>query len=133
MARRLLVVTTASSPQADVEAVVRARHGEDAEVPVVAPASKLSFLSWLTNAEDDARVDAAQRAEAASDAVPAPSEPHVGDTDPLQAIEDALRQFPADEIVVITAPDEEASWLETGVGERARERFALPVTHLVTA
>src|SRR5262245_34260078 len=125
MAHRLLVVTTASAPQADVEATVRACHGDDAVVHVVAPASKLPFLNWLTNAEDDARADAARRAKAASDAVPAPSEPHVGDTDPLQAIADALRQFAADEIVVITAPDEEASWLETGVGERARERFDL--------
>jgi hypothetical protein len=41
--------------------------------------------------------------------------------------------FGADEIVVLTAPDEEASWLESGLGEKASERFAVPVTHLVTS
>ena len=45
MARRILVVTTAAAPEAEVEAVVRAHAGEDAEVYVVAPASKISWLA----------------------------------------------------------------------------------------
>jgi hypothetical protein len=133
MARRILVVTTASAPQANVESIVRAHAGEDADVHVIAPASKISWTDWLTNAEDDARADAAQRAAAASEAVPAEQvEAHVGDVDPLQAIEDALRMFPADEIVVLTDPDEEATWLESGLAEQAQKRFSVPVTHLVT-
>ena len=55
----------------------------------------------------------------------------IGDDDPLQAIEDALRTFGADEIVVATHPEESASWLERGGVERARERFALPIAHVV--
>jgi hypothetical protein len=134
MARRIVVVTTATVPQAGVEAVVRAHAGDDAELHVVAPASKISWLDRLTNAEDDARADAAERAELASEAAPEDqAHGHVGDVDPLQAIEDALRMFGADEIVVLTAPDEEASWLESGLGEKASERFAVPVTHLVTS
>jgi GABA permease len=133
VARRVLVVTTADAPEAEVESIVRAHAGEDAEVHVIAPASKISWLDRLTNAEDDARTDAAERAEAASEAAPGEHvEAHVGDVDPLQAIEDALRMFPADEVVVLTAPDEEANWLEAGLGEEARERFSVPVTHLVT-
>ena len=134
MARRILVVTTATVPQAGVEAVVRAHAGDDAELHVVAPASEISWLDRLTNAEDDARADAAERAELASEAAPGDqAHGHVGDVDPLQAIEDALRMFGADEIVVLTAPNEEASWLESGLGEKASERFAVPVTHLVTS
>jgi hypothetical protein len=133
MARRILVVTTAAAPEAEVGALVRAHAGEDAEVHVLAPASKISRLDRLTNAEDDARADAAVRAETASEAVSGKHvEAHVGDVDPLQAIEDALRVFPADEIVVVTAPDEQATWLETGLGEQAQERFSVPVRHLVT-
>ncbi len=134
MARRVLVVTTANEPKADVEAVVRAHAGADAEVQVVAPASKISWLDRLTNAEDDARADAADRADVAAAAVTGDqANGHVGDVDPLQAIEDALRLFGADEVVILTAPDENASWLESGLGERASERFAVPVTHLVTS
>jgi hypothetical protein len=131
--RRILVVTTATAPQAQVESVVRAHAGDDAEVQVIAPASKISWLDRLTNAEDDARADATERAAAASEELPGEqTEAHGGDVDPLQAIEDALRTFPADEIVVLTAPDEDATWLETGLGEKAQTRFSVPVSHLVT-
>jgi hypothetical protein len=131
--RRILVVTTANAPDADVEAIVRTHAGADAEVKVVAPASKISWLDRLTNAEDDAREEAANRAELASEAATGDqADGHVGDVDPLQAIEDALRIFDADEVIILTAPDEQASWLESGLGERASARFAVPVTHLVT-
>jgi hypothetical protein len=132
MARRILVVTTATAPKADVESIVRAHAGEEAEIHVVAPASKISWLDRLTNAEDDARTDAAERADAASEAVGQKSEPHVGDVNPLQAIEDALRMFPSDEIVILAAPQGKASRLEDGLGEDAQKRFSLPVTALTT-
>jgi hypothetical protein len=132
MPRRVLVVTTTNAPRAEIDSIVSARAGADAEIHVVAPASKLSRLDRLANAEDDARADAAERAEAASEAIPEDSEPHVGDVDPLQAIEDALRMFPADEVIVVTAPDDQATWLEEGLGVKAQERFSLPVTTVTT-
>jgi hypothetical protein len=134
MGRRVIVVPTASISDSRLRASVRAHAGEDAELYVVAPASKISRLDWLTNAEDDARADAADRAEKTAEAAPTDNvEAHVGDSNPLQAIEDALRTFPADEVIVVTAPDESATWLEAGAGEEAQRRFAVPVTHLVAA
>ncbi len=133
MGRRVLVVTTSDAPESAVAETVRDHAGADAEIDVVAPASKISRLDRLANDEDGARADAADRAVAASEAVPgARVRPHVGDVDPLQAIEDALRLFGAEEIVVVTDPDEDVTWLEAGLAEKARERFDLPVTHLVT-
>ena len=132
MGRRILVVTTAESPQADVERVVRAHGGEDAELHVIAPASKISLLDRWTNDEDAARADAGHRAEAASEAAPGSAEPHVGDVDPVQAIEDGLRQWPADEVVVLTAPGEQETWIERNLGPKAQERFDVPVTVLTT-
>jgi hypothetical protein len=49
----------------------------------------------------------------------------------VKAIEDALRTFPADELIVVTLSDEDATWLEKGSAETALKRFSLPVTHLV--
>lgn len=46
----------------------------------------------------------------------------------MKAIEDALREFPADEVLIITRPDDDASWLEEGSGETAQTRFRLPVS-----
>jgi hypothetical protein len=54
-----------------------------------------------------------------------------GHSDPLAAIQDALREFPADEIVVVTRPEEDTTWLERGTGESGR--FDIPVTHLVVS
>ena len=59
------------------------------------------------------------------------AEGEVGDADPLQAIEDALRTFGADEIIISTHPEGRSNWLERGVVDAARERFTPPVTHVV--
>ncbi len=111
---------------------VRHRGGDGAELWIVAPASDISRLDWLTNAEDDARADAGSLADKTAAAAPTSDvQARVGDSDPVKAIEDALREFPADEIVVIARPDDDASWLVTGSGETAQTRFRLPV-RLVT-
>jgi hypothetical protein len=59
------------------------------------------------------------------------AEGRVGDADPVRAIEDALYDFPADEIVIVTHPDREARWLEDDLFERARHRFRPPIVHFV--
>jgi hypothetical protein len=57
---------------------------------------------------------------------------YVGDHhDPNTALEDALREFAADEVLVSTHPPERSRWLEAGVVERARRDIPLPVTHVV--
>jgi hypothetical protein len=131
MSSRILVIATSSVGADEIDETVERRFGRDAEVHVVAPTSQLSRLQWLTNEEDDARQDAEARAGEVADALPGETvAAGAGDADPLQAIDDALRLFPADEIVVLTKGDE-ATWLESGSVESARERFDLPVTRLV--
>jgi hypothetical protein len=134
VSRHILVVATTSVPEAELRERVRAHAGEDAELLVVVPASNISKLDWLTNAEDDARADAAQLAEEVADGVSGEGvETRVGDSDPVKAVEDALSDFPAEELIVITRVGEEADWLEEESGAAAQNRFALPVTHLVVA
>jgi hypothetical protein len=133
--KRILVVTTAHTAGESLAERVREHAGSaDAEVKVVAPAADLSPLDWLANDEGDARAEAAELAEETGEAVApeaASVEADVGDTDPVQAIEDALHEFPADELLVVTHSDEDAGWLEEGAGAEALARFDLPVTHLV--
>jgi hypothetical protein len=132
--RRLLILITTGVEDGLLRKLVRERAGEDAEMLVVAPASGISRLDWLTNAEDDARTEAAELAGKTAVATPTDDvESRVGDTDPLKAIEDALRTFSADEILVVTQPDEQAGWLEEGAGEAAQARFNLPITRITIA
>jgi len=103
------------------------------EVLVVTPALNSPLKHWVSD-EDDARAAAQERLDASlaklSEAgVEARGE--VGDGDPLQAMEDALRTFGADEIIISTHPEGRSNWLERGVVEKARERFAVPITHVV--
>ena len=133
-ARRLLVVATVPVDDDVLRERVHAHAGEGAEVRIVAPASDLSPLQWLATDEDAARQEAGEIAERAERAVESEAravETEVGDPDPVQAIEDALRQFPADEVLVVTRPGDKAGWLEQDAGEEASERFGVPVTHLV--
>jgi hypothetical protein len=55
----------------------------------------------------------------------------IGDSDPLLAIEDALRSFAADEIVISTYPPGRSNWLERNLPKRA-QRFDVPIVHFVS-
>jgi hypothetical protein len=82
----------------------------------------------------DARTAAQERLDASLVAMRSAgvvADGEVGDGDPIQAIEDALRTFRPDELVISTHPIGKSHWLERGVVEKARERFAVPVTHVV--
>lgn len=131
--RRILVVTTASVDPGTLREKVLGHVGdESAEVKIVAPASDVSPLQWLTNDEDEAREEAAQQAEQAAEAMEPATvvETEVGDSDPVQAVEDALRTFHADQIVLVKASGDEEGWLEEDSASAAYERFGIPVTQL---
>jgi hypothetical protein len=132
MTQRILVVPTAPIPDSLLRSELYGLVGGDVELEIVAPASEIGRLDWLTNAEDGARAEAADRADQVARELPTDAvDAQVGDSDPLQAIEDALRTFPADEVVIVTRPDDEAAWLEQGAGSDAQKRFSVPVRHLV--
>ena len=131
--KKLLVIATAPVEPGPLRDAVREHAGDEAEIRVVAPASDVSPLQWLASDEDKAREKAAKVVSGAAESVEpeaARTETEVGDTDPVQAIEDALRTFPADEVLVVTRPEDDASWLEEDSAQEARERFCVPVTRL---
>src|ERR1700692_774622 len=53
---------------------------------------------------------------------PTPSRPMSATPTLCMTIEGALRTFPADEVIIITLPDESATWLEPGAGEEVQCR-----------
>ncbi len=55
----------------------------------------------------------------------------VGDGDPLVAVDDAVRTFGPNEIVISTHPPGKSNWLEKGVVDAVRARYDVPVTHVV--
>jgi hypothetical protein len=113
--------------------IKQSSQGYRSEVFVVSPALNAPLKHWVSD-EDEARSAAQRRlhrsiARLAEVGISARGE--VGDADPLQAMEDALRTFGADEIIISTHPEGRSNWLERGVVSGARERFAVPITHVV--
>ena len=55
----------------------------------------------------------------------------VGDQNPFTAIEDQLRRYGADEILISTHIAKRSHWLEAGLVERVRDEVTIPVTHVM--
>lgn len=131
--KKVLVVTTLVADESEL----RDELADADEIRVVAPAAKVSWLGWLTNAEDDARGEAeqaaAQVAEALSGETQVEVDPTSQNTDAAEDITDALRNFPADEIVVLTRPGDDTSWLEDETVRAAVDAHGIPVRHLELA
>ena len=130
---RLLVVANETVGGDELLALVRDHATPGTQVLVVSPALNTRVRTW-TSDEDGARDAAQQRLDASIErlaAVGIRARGEIGDGDPVQAVEDALRGFPADEIVLSTHPPGRSNWLERGVVRHVRERFDVPVTHVV--
>ena len=128
MSRNVLVVALDSGSEEEIRTAIEARQrADEVSVRVVAPASSMGALEWLMGDEDAARAEAEEVAEHAAEAAEAVeadvhTDTEVGDRDPLVAVEDALADFAADEIVVAGHPDEKT--------EARLRRFGLPVERL---
>ena len=134
--RRILVLAnqTASSP-ALIATLRDSSAGGPTHIHLVVPALNGRLRHWVSDT-DDAVAVAARRAEGARKALIAHGltvSTQVGDGVPLHAIEDALTHFAADEIVISTLPPGRSHWLEHDVVALARERFPVPVRHVVAS
>ena len=135
MPRNVLVVTTVVADEARLREQLRdLLENKETVVRIVAPATQLSRIDWLTGDEDRAREDARQAAERTAGAVRNDADvqidrpSHVADA--AQAVEDALRTFPADEVVVVTRPGDDTSWLDDEAVQASFESFGLGVRHV---
>ena len=131
---RILVVANETVGGPELLSEIRERsEGRTTRVLVVCPALNSPLRHWVSD-EDQARENARARLDqslGSMRAVGLDASGEIGDGDPIQAIEDAVRTFRPDELVISTHPAGRSHWLERGVVEKARERFALPVSHVV--
>ena len=128
--KKILVVTTAVAEESQLRGALEGAG----EVRVVAPAAKVSRLDWLTGAEDDARAEADRAAQSAAEAALGEArvevDPTSQNTDAAQDVDDALRTFQPDEIVIVTRAGAESTWLEDEALRKAVEDSGVPVRQL---
>jgi len=127
---RTLVILDGGTGTTSLGGHVRQAAGErPARVLVIAPTLS-SRLDWLTG-EQTVYDDAAAQLDAALTSLAAAgieADGRTGAHEPMQAVADSLREFPADAIIVVTPPERsgEAKWDE--LSESLRQRTGLPVT-----
>jgi GABA permease len=130
---RILVVANETVGGAALLSEIRERSSGRSRVLVVCPALNSPLRHWASD-EDGARAEAQLRLDrslAAMHAAGLDAAGEIGDGDPIQAIEDAVRTFRPDELIISTHPPGRSHWLERGVVEKARTRFDVPLTHVV--
>ena len=131
---RILVVANETVGGVELLAEIRRRSAvRTVRVLVVCPALNSPLKHWVSD-EDEARSAAKRRLDASLGSMRAAgldAAGEIGDGDPIQAIEDALRTFRPDELIVSTHPAGRSHWLERGVVAKAHERFDVPLTHVV--
>ena len=127
-----LLVLTSEPISADVLREAAGDGTDDAEVMVVSPALTGSPLRFWVSDADAAIAHAESTAEETVERLDEEGVDAVGDTgesDPMQALEDALATFDADRVVVFTHPEAERDYLEEGFVEEAEHRLGVPVIH----
>jgi hypothetical protein len=133
---RVLVVANETVGGQALSAEIQNRcKGRSSEILVVVPALTGSRVEHWASDVDAALEEARRRLD---DSLRRMAEAgirargQIGDHhEPNASLEDALRDFPADEVIISTHPPNRSKWLERGVVERAREEVPLPITHVV--
>ena len=129
---RIIVVCDESctSPTLATE-LLRHAAGRPTEALVVAPALGSRLAHWT--GDDSGRARARENLESTVRALAEAgirARGKIGTDDPIEAADDALREFPADELVFATHGDAHAKRLEREFIEVAQTRYEVPMTHI---
>jgi hypothetical protein len=131
---RILVIANETMVGRELRGELLRRGEPRPELRVVAPVLPSRAHYVASDIDDDVRA-----ARARLDATLAWAHEHGfdaagrvgGDTRPMTAVEDELRRYPADELIISTHPPGRSNWLESGLVERARAELDIPVTHVI--
>ena len=131
--RRVLVVANETLRGDELREQILQPDGEPVEVDVLAPVLPSELRYVMSDIDDN--LAAAQtrldRSLAWAHEHNIPAHGMVGDPNPITALEDQLRDFGADEVIVVTHPRECETWQERGELDRLHHELDVPVTHVV--
>jgi hypothetical protein len=127
----LLVATGATvADVTQIPALVRVLLDAASDILVITPILP-GKLEWLVSDTDRARHQADQRLNAVLGQIEEmglSAEGRVGDETPLTALEDAVRSFSPDHVLIALRRAEDADWQERGLIDRVRRQLRLPLT-----
>jgi hypothetical protein len=130
--RHILVVAIETLAGEALYAALTEAGGSELELDVLAPVMSSRSHYWASDVDRE-RTAAEKRLEgslawAAERSLAAKGE--VGDPDPLVAIEDELRAFGADEVIIAMHPSERGSWLANRMIGHLERELDVPVREI---
>jgi hypothetical protein len=126
--RRLLLVAFERVSATRLAAILEGEPRASTAVLVVTPGPDRTWLRYWASDDDEGIEHARTVEEATLDALRhecVPAAGHVGSGDPLTAIEDALRFFDADRIVIAMHAGRERHYPERDLGAEVERRFGV--------
>lgn len=131
MARNVVAIVTEPLEGREELSEVRLAIGDEgARLRLIVPAVEATAFRHALGDVDDSTREARQTLEQSLQALRAAgiaAVGTVGDADPVRAIEDALLEEPADEVLIFEHSAAQARWFEDGLFERARETIEPPL------
>jgi hypothetical protein len=132
-APRLLIATgEAAASLEELPSLIRALVQSASEIVVVTP-MLVSGLQWLASDSDRARYEADERLASVLGHVEAVApgasvRGEVGDDTPMTALDDVMRQFRPDHILIALRSSDHDAWQEQGLLDDIRRAFHIPMT-----
>jgi hypothetical protein len=111
---------------------ILATAAEHTEFDILAPVLSSRLHYNVTDIDDElaeAR-DRLRRSLAWANRIGIAARGEVGGPNPTTALADELRDFSADEVIVVTHPRDAETWQEQGELERLRRELSVPVWHV---
>jgi hypothetical protein len=130
---RLLIATgEAAANIEEVPPLVRSLVQTASEIVVITPIL-VSGLQWLASDTDRARYEADERLSAVLGHVEAIApeaeiRAEVGDDTPMTALDDVMRKFEPDHILIALRASDHDAWQEQGLLDEIRQAFHIPMT-----
>lgn len=131
--RHVLVIAERALAGEELRRQLQPQAGADVEIDVLAPVMASRAHHWAGDVDRE-RERAQVRLEASlawakEQGFVAKGE--VGDHDAMAAIEDELRDFGADEVIIFTQPSERTSWLASRMLSQLKKQLEVPVREIV--
>ncbi len=131
--RHVLVVAERTLAGEELGRQLQPEPGVDLELDVLSPVMASRLHHWAGDVDrerEQARVRLeASLAWAVQQGFVAKGE--VGDPDAMGAIEDELRDFGADEVIIVTHPSERTAWLANRMLSHLKKQLEVPVREIV--